>query len=327
MILVTGGTGFIGSHLVERLMAQGRAVRCLVRPTSMGKVSWSIDVAKAIELVPGDLDTGAGLPEALRGIRTVIHLAGVTKARVPADYDRGNALATAQIVRAAGEVGRFVHVSSLAAAGPSPADGALTEEDEPRPVSLYGRSKLAGERIVRQSPIAGRSVVVRPPVVYGPRDTDVFQMIRAVARGWMLQIGRVRRYFSLVYVADLVDGLIAAAELENAGGRVFYMAHATAASWDEFAGTAARLMRRSFRTLAIPESAAYVLGSGAEWWSRLSRTPGILSRDKVTEACCPGWVCDPGRACREIGFCAPTNLEEGLRRTLDWYKEAGWLKF
>jgi nucleoside-diphosphate-sugar epimerase len=323
MILVTGGTGFIGSHLVERLVAQGRPVRCLVRRTS---AIAGLPLA-AIEVAQGDLESGAGLAEALRGVDTVIHLAGVTKARVPADYERGNAGATAQLLRAAGDIRRLVHVSSLAAAGPSPGDRPLTEEDPERPVSHYGRSKLAGEQIVRQSPVGERAVIVRPPVVYGPRDRDVYQMIRTLARGWMLQIGSQRRYFSLVYVGDLVDGLIAAAEREGVGGRIYYVAHPRPASWDEFGNTAARLMGRHARTLAIPEKAAYALGWCAERWAGWSGKPGILSRDKVTEACCAGWVCDPGRARRELGFCAQTGLEDGLRRTLDWYKEAGWLKF
>ena len=324
MILVTGGTGFIGSHLVERLVAQGRALRCLVRRSTT-------NLPAAIELAHGDLESGAGLTEALRGVDTVIHLAGITKARTPADYQRGNALATANLLRAAGDVGRFVHVSSLAAAGPSTADRPLTEADEPRPVSQYGRSKLAGEEAVRHSPLRGRTVIVRPPVVYGPRDRDVYQMIRTVARGWMARIGTAQRRFSHIYVGDLVDGLIAAADCTNAGagagGQVFYMAHATPVCWEEFGNVAGRLMDRKVRTVAIPENAAYVLGLCAEWWTRLSGKPGILSRDKVLEACCAGWVCDPGRARRELGFCASTGLEEGLRQTLDWYKEAGWLKF
>jgi nucleoside-diphosphate-sugar epimerase len=324
MILVTGGTGFIGSHLVDRLVAEGRPVRCLVRRPH------AASLPRAVELAQGDLENGSGLAEALRGVDTVIHLAGVTKARTVADYDRGNAIATANLLRAAGHVdsvGRFVHVSSLAAAGPSPADRPLTEADAPRPVSHYGRSKLAGEQAVRQSPLAEKIVIVRPPVVYGPRDRDVLQMLRTVARGWMAQIGAAPRRFSHIYVGDLVDGLIAAADRASAGGQIFYLANATPVSWDEFGNAAARLMGRELRTVAIPESAAYVLGMCAEWWTRLSGKPGILSRDKVREACCAGWVCDPGRARREFGFCASTGLEEGLRRTLDWYKEAGWLKF
>ena len=327
MILVTGATGFIGSHLVERLVAQGRSLRCLVRRSSTAG-----NLPRAIELAHGDLESGAGLTEALRGIDTVIHLAGVTKARTAADYDRGNAVATANLLRAAAhldEIGRFVYVSSLAAAGPSPADRPLTETDEPRPVSHYGRSKLAGEQAVRQSPLAERTVIVRPPVVYGPRDRDVLQMLRTVSRGWMARIGAAPRRFSHIYVGDLVDGIIAAADCTSSstGGQVFYLANAAPVSWDEFGNLAARLMGRKLRTVAIPEQAAYVLGLCAEWGSRFSGKPGILSRDKVREACCAGWVCDPGRARRELGFCASTGLQEGLRRTLDWYKEAGWLKF
>lgn len=323
MILVTGGTGFIGSHLVERLVAQGRAVRCLVRRSS---AILNLPLA-AVELAYGDLTTSAGLPGALRSVDTVIHLAGVTKARTVTEYDRGNAGATANLLRAAGDIRRFVHVSSLAAAGPSAAGRALTEADEPHPVSRYGRSKLAAEQAVRQSPVCGRSVIVRPPVVYGPRDRDVYQIIQGAARGWVVQIGHAPRCFSLIYVGDLVDGLIAAADIESAQGRVFYMAHPAAVSWTEFAAAAARLMGRRTRAVAIPEKAAYVLGMCAEWWTRLSGKPGILSRDKVAEACCAGWVCDPGRARAEMGFSAPTGLEEGLRCTLEWYKEAGWLKW
>jgi nucleoside-diphosphate-sugar epimerase len=323
MILVTGGTGFIGSHLVERLVAQGRPVRCLVR-----RAATAGNLPPKIELAYGDLESGMGLADALRGVHTVIHLAGVTKARTAADYHRGNAVATANLLRAAAGVDRFVHVSSLAAAGPSTADRALTELDPPRPVSHYGRSKLAAEEAVRESPLAARAVVVRPPVVYGPRDRDVFQMIRTACRGWMAQIGRTPSRFSHIYVGDLVDGLIIAADGTGAAGaRVFYLAHAIPVSWDEFGSVAARLTGRKLRTIAIPATAAYVLGLCAEWWSRCSGKPGILSRDKVLEACCAGWVCDPARACRELGFCAPTGLEEGLRRTLRWYKEAGWLQF
>jgi len=322
MILVTGATGFIGGHLAERLVAQGRAVRCLVRRTS----SLASLPSSAIELAEGDLESGAGLDEALRGVDTVIHLAGVTKARTPAAYHLGNAQATANLVRAAADVRRFVHVSSLAAAGPSSPHRPVTEEDEPHPVSHYGRSKLAGEEVVRESALAARAVIVRPPIVYGPRDRDVFQMIRLVSRGWILQIGTAPRLFSFIYVGDLVDGLIAAAVKENAPGHVFFMAHPAPVTWSEFGKAAARLMGRRAHAVAIPEKAAYAVGLCAEWGARVSGAPGILSRDKVTEACGAGWICDPGRALRELGFRACTGLEEGLRRTLAWYKEAGWIK-
>jgi nucleoside-diphosphate-sugar epimerase len=280
-----------------------------------------------IELASGDLETGAGLADALKDADTVIHLAGVTKARTVSEYHLGNAVATTNLLRAAAHVRRLVHVSSLAAAGPSPAGLALREADPPRPMSHYGRSKLAGEQAVRGSALAGRTVIVRPPVVYGPRDRDVLQMLRTIAKGWMAQIGAAPRRFSHIYVGDLVDGLIAAADSNDAGGELFYLADATPVSWEEFARAAARLMGRRVHAVAIPESAAYVLGMCAEGWSKLSGTPGILSRDKVREACCTGWVCDPSHARLELGFSARTGLERGLHQTLDWYKEAGWLQF
>ena len=132
-------------------------------------------------------------------------------------------VATANLLRAAGDVERFVHVSSLAAAGPSTAVRPLTEADAPQPVSHYGRSKLAGEEAVRQSSLH-ENVIVRPPVVYGPRDRDVLQVLRTISHGWMAQSGTAPRRFSHIYVGDLVDGLIAAADCASAAGRIFYLA-------------------------------------------------------------------------------------------------------
>ena len=331
MILVTGGAGFIGSHLVARLVAEGRTVRCLVRHSSSLRNLPRGGIDPGIDLAYGDLASGEGLPEAVRGMDTVIHLAGTTKATTVSGYYTGNAQATANLLQAAGAVERFVHVSSMAAAGPSALDRPLVEdaglEYPPHPVSHYGRSKLEAEQAVRKSALWERTVMVRPPVVYGPGDKDVYQVLRAAARGWMIQIGSVDRRFSLIYVEDLVDGLMAAANSPNAAGRLYYLAYRAPVSWGEFGAAAARLMGRSLRTLKIPEKAAYAVGLCGEWWSRVSGRPGILSRDKVAEACSPGWVCDTGRACRELGFCASTGLEDGLRRTLTWYKEAGWLKF
>src|SRR5207302_1909687 len=135
----------------------------------------------------GDYATGAGLREAVAGVDVVFHLAGVTKALRRADYYSGNAVAAENLARAAVGAPRFVHVSSLAAVGPSRAGADVDEQTEAHPVSDYGRSKLAGEQAVRR--VLPEAVVVRPPVVYGPRDTDVFEMLRSVARGMDVRIG------------------------------------------------------------------------------------------------------------------------------------------
>ncbi len=319
MLLITGGTGFIGSHLLERLAAACEPARALLRRKTL-PTWWP----QPIEPAFGDLASGDGIEDALRGIDAVIHLAGTTKALRPTDYYAGNAQATERLVRVlAGRPVRLVHVSSLAAAGP----GALVTEDmEPRPVSHYGRSKLEAERAVRA--LAPEAVIVRPPVVYGPRDTDVFQVLKSVSRGFTLEMAGGERWFSAIYVKDLVEGLLAAVRSPRAAGRTYYLAHAKAATWSELATTAARLMgRRAPRVVRTPLALAYATGWCADAWSRLSGRPNIVSRDKVREARSTEWTCAASRAAAELGFEARTSLEAGLAETLAWYKEAGWLRY
>jgi nucleoside-diphosphate-sugar epimerase len=315
MILVTGGAGFIGSHLLEKLTASNRAVRCLARPRP-GR-----SFPAGVEVVAGDLVTGQGIDDALRGVDTVFHLAGVTKALRTEEYYAGNAKATENLAAAIrGRDIRLVHVSSLAAIGPSRDGKPVSEDAEPRPLSHYGRSKLEAERIVRR--LAPEAVIVRPPVVYGPRDTDVFQLLKSISKGWVLDIAGAERWFSAIYVCDLVDGLIAAA---GARGRTYFVAHPKPLSWTDFGATAAAILGRTPRVLRVPVPVAQVFGYGAEVWSRLTGKPGIISREKIREAQCEYWTCDTRRASEELGFEARTAVAEGLRETLAWYRQAGWL--
>jgi len=319
MILVTGGTGFIGSHLLDRLSALGEPARCLLRRKARPR-----RLPAGIEAAYGDLTSGEGLEEAVRGADTVIHLAGVTKALAARDYYAGNVRATETLLRAlAGRTIRLVHVSTLAAIGPS-ADGKPVDEDaQPRPLTHYGKSKLEAERVVRA--LAPDAVIVRPPVVYGPRDTDVFQMLRSISKGWMMEIGGGERWFSAIYAGDLVEGLLAATR--GTPGRAYFLAHPQPVSWSELGAAAARIMACQPRVVRVPPRVAYAVGLGAEAWSRITRKPGIISREKVAEARCRWWTCDTRRAAAELGFEARTPLDAGLAQTLAWYKEAAWLKY
>ena len=328
MILVTGGTGFIGSHLLERLVqsplcsgSRNAAVRCLIRPKAVPR-----KLPAGVQPAPGDLARGEGLEAALENVDIVIHLAGVTKALRPADYYAGNARATENLARVVSRRPiRLVHVSSLAAVGPSPDGNPLDEDAETHPISHYGKSKKEAESIVRR--LVPTAVIVRPPVVYGPRDTDVLQILKSVSRGLLVQISGGERWFSAIYVGDLVDGLLAAACSSKAGGRTYFLTHPEPVSWSELGQAAARIMSRRPRVLRVPLPLARALGFGAELWTALTRRPGILSRDKVLEAGCRWWLCDSRRAATELGFQARTPIESGLASTLAWYKEAGWLPY
>jgi len=316
MTVVTGGTGFIGAHLIEMLAAAGEAVRPLVRRDAA--------FPPGVQPVRCDLTKPGSLDEALRGADTVIHLAGVTKALRPADYYAGNLTTSENLARAAASRGiRFVHVSSLAAMGPSPDGRPISEDAEPLPVTHYGKSKLEAERAVRHA--LADAVIVRPPVVYGPRDRDVFQLLKSISKGLVLEIAGGERWFSAIYVRDLCAGLIAAARAPQGAGRTYFLAHAKPLSWTEFGAVASRILGRTPRVVKIPIPVAQAVGAVAELWSRVTGSPGIISREKIREARCTHWTCDTRRATDELAFTAPTGIEAGLAETLAWYKGAGWL--
>lgn len=323
-VLVTGATGFIGSHLLDRLVERQCRVKCLVR-------RGGLPARPGIEWVRGDLAADEGLREAVAGVSVVIHLAGITKAHTPEQFYRGNVLATENLLRAChaspNPPEQFVHVSSLAAIGPSPDGVPLAEDAPPRPLTHYGKSKLKAEAAVRASDLAARVVIVRPPVVYGPRDTDVFEILRAVSRGVMPIIGRQEQFFSYIYAKDLAEALLAAAECAAARGNTYFVANPEPVSWREFGIAAAKIMGRQLKFLSMPPALAYAAAYLAELASYARGKAGIFSREKVREARCRFWSCDSSRAGRELGFQPRWTLAAGLSETLAWYKDAGWLKY
>jgi nucleoside-diphosphate-sugar epimerase len=315
IVLVTGASGFIGNHLVRKLVQRGEAVRAVARrPVELpGSETVRCDLADAIP--PGLLD----------GVSRVIHLAGVTKALGPGEYARGNETVSRNLANACGESVEFIHVSSLAAAGPSPEGSRLGEDAPPRPVSLYGRSKLAGERALLDSPAGARAVILRPAVVYGPGDLDVFQVFRAVSRGFMAGIGSLDARFSYIHVDDLVRAILAATESSGARGRTFFIANREPVTWREFVRLSAEVMGRGVRTFALPPAVAYGAGWISDRVAHMRGKPAIFSVDKVREGVHRNWVCDVSRAESAMGFTAPTPLAGGIETTLDWYRQSGWL--
>jgi nucleoside-diphosphate-sugar epimerase len=163
--------------------------------------------------------------------------------------------------------------------------------------------------------------------VYGPRDTDVFKILKPLTQGLAFQIGGGDRWFSAIYVKDLIDGLIMASRAPQAAGRTYFLANSKAVSWSELGAATARITGRKARILRVPGPMAYAAGWSAEMWAQLTGKPGIISREKVREAQCSYWTCDTRRAAEEIGFEARTPLDAGLAETLAWYREAGWLKY
>lgn len=314
--LVTGASGFIGSHLVERLREEGHEVACLVR-----RPGW-LEGTGGVELRFGDLRDPDSLRGAVRGVEVVYHLAGLKRAVRRADYYSVNLGGTERLLHLLRDqpLRRFVFVSSLAASGPSPDGRPRREEDPCRPVSDYGRSKLAAEEAVRRSGLP--FVIVRPPVVYGPRDRDLLGFFRVVRRGWLPLWGRDP--ISVCFVGDLVEGLLRAASRPEAVGQTLFLADPRPYTVEEVGRAAASALGVRLRRLPLPR--ALLLGAGlvGELVNRLGwDTP--LNLQKAREAIAGAWTCDVGRAEELLGFRARVDLQRGLGLTLRWYRTAGWL--
>lgn len=322
-VFVTGGTGFIGSHLARALADAGAEVRLLVRRTS--SLRWLEGVPH--RRLTADLAEGDDLSEALDGVRFVFHLAGVLRASRHADFQRGNVEATRHLVASARRMTprpKIVLLSSLAAAGPSTAGRPLRELDPPRPVGPYGKSKLRAEQAARQEADGVPIAILRPPLVYGPREGDFLGACRAVRRGLLPHVGHRRRTLSVIHVRDLVQAIIDAAGRAPDGG-VYFVAHREVLSWEDvLAGIASALGKRGLR-IVLPDAIVPAIAAGSEILSQLTGKESILNRQRTLEWRHRHWVCDPSRAEREWGFRAPTAYRDGVRETLDWYVREGWL--
>jgi dihydroflavonol-4-reductase len=323
--LVTGANGFIGSHLAESLLKASCAVRCLVRKTSV--LSWIEDFD--VELAYGDLDDPASLERAVEGVDWIFHLAGKTKALSRDEFFKANAAGTENLFRAAEKsaagLKRFVYVSSLAATGPGPDGRAIRESDPPHPITWYGESKLEGERIALRYGERIPVTIVRPPPVFGPRDGDVLQFFKAVRRGIIPSVGRRDSRASFLYVEDLVDGLNRAARADAAAGKTYFLASADCMEWRDFGAKAAAAMGRRAVFIPIPYWALAAVVHVREAVTALTGKPSILNRQKLPEYRQPYWCCDASKAGNELGFRPSCTIDEAIRRTVDWYRDQGWL--
>jgi dihydroflavonol-4-reductase len=324
-VLVTGSNGFIGSHAVETLLRLGYGVRCLVRRDSDRTWLKGLDV----EFHAGELLDPATLETAVGGTDWVLHLAGRTKASSREAFFRANAEGTGNLLRAVVEAGgrlrRFVYVSSIAAAGPDSGEKPLTEDDPPGPVTWYGESKLEGERIAASYMDRIPVTIIRPPVVFGPRDPDVLSFFRSVRSGFIPRIGGKDSWAGFVYVDDLVRGLVTAAESEAAAGRIYYLATDGALSWTRFGRMIAESLGKTAHCVPVPPpllAAVLLLHEAA---GRIRGKTGILNLQKYPEYRNRFWRCDTSRAERELGFRPSVRMEDAVARTLQWYREAGWL--
>ncbi|MFH0930602.1 MAG: NAD-dependent epimerase/dehydratase family protein [Candidatus Zixiibacteriota bacterium] len=323
--LVTGANGFVGSHLVEALLKRGYEVFCLVRKTS----NLNFLSGLKIEIRYGDVTDIDSLKEALKGVDFVFHLAGLTRAKNKDEYFKANALGTRNLVQSCLEVNphinKFVYVSSQAAVGPCKDFYPLNENAKCEPITDYGRSKLQGEKEVLSFKDKLPVTIIRPPAVYGPRDKDILFFFQTVNKGIIPLFGFKESYISLIFVKDLAQGIILAAENKNSSGQIYFIADKKVYSWSE----AGKIIQKSLGVrvfkLRIPKSFLFTFASFSEMVSHLKGESALVNLQKANELSQRFWLCDISKAKNELGFSPEYDLEKGALETIKWYKENKWL--
>lgn len=280
-----------------------------------------------VECVPGDVTRPADLVRAVADVDEVYHLAARLTARSEREMLETNGRGTRHLVDAARRAGvrRFVHVSSLAVAGPGDAAAPRTEARDGAPVTWYGRSKALAERVVRGAAGPMPFTIVRPPVVYGPRDRGLLSMFQTVAKGIRPLLGRQPKHYSWVYGPDLADALVVLGRHPATVGRTYYACHPEVTTMEAFLDAVAAAIGRRGLTVALPDAFVRLLATVADLGAQVTGTPGMLTRDKTHELEPAAWVCSPAAARADAGWTAPTPIAVGVPATVAWLREAGWI--
>jgi nucleoside-diphosphate-sugar epimerase len=327
-ILLTGGSGFLGSWVAEQLVADGHVVRALVRPRSDKRVLEKL--GGAVEFAPGAIEDRASLAPAVAGVDAIVHVAGIVKARRPADFFAVNTQGTKNLLDAAiaqGGLKRFVYVSSLAAMGPSFDGQPLPEDAEPHPVTHYGRSKLEAERAVLAAAAQLPVTVIRPPMIYGPRDRETLAFFTSVRNGVLPVVGDGGNTLSVIYVSDCAAAVVSAATAVGApSGKAYFVEDGSVYVWREAVKEIESAMgRRALVRVGMPMGVVKMAAAATQLWGAITNTAQMLTLDKVNELTQQHWVCSGEGARRDLGWTAKVQWQEGVREAVKWYREQGWL--
>ncbi len=324
-VLVTGASGFVGSHLAESLARQKVRVKMLVRKTS--KIPFPLK--HGMELCYGDVTDIGSVRGAMRGVKAVYHAAGILRGSDFNHFKNVNAEGTRNVCRAAEElknIKRFVYISSLSAAGPSEMNSSINETVRCRPVSFYGQTKLMGEEITMSYRKKFPVTVLRPAAVYGPRETDIFAYFKMVRQGFVLIPGDGKQPVSFVHVSDLVEAILKAGSSPRAVGQVYFVSDGKSYRFEEFAAFIGKALNKTYLTIKVPMGIVKIVALLGDLAALISGKPTMVNQDKIKEAQVPGWVCSNEKIQKQLGFKPRFEIQRGIENTIQFYLSAGWLK-
>lgn len=320
---VTGGTGFIGSHLVDSLI-ENRSIdeiRCLVR----NREKWL--TGKPYTRITGDLFSISILRKALEGIDILYHIAAIVKAPSMEEFERANVDATENIVRIARKAGvsKIIVLSSLAASGPS-TDEPLTEEAPMLPVSMYGKSKKKMEEMIHRIHTPDLSVtILRPPAVYGPREDQIYTFFKMMNKRICPIVGDGKKpQISLVYVSDVIKGIELASSDETPGVHTYFLTGPEIYNWNQIKNVTSKVLGKKPLPLYIRPALVKRIAGVVETTAGIFGLYPVLNREKAREMVLE-WTCSSQKAKTELNYLPDISLDEGISRTIHWYKKHHWL--
>lgn len=323
--VVTGGTGFVGSHLVDLLLDKGYEVRCITRKSS--DLKWLKD--KDVKIFDCGLYNKEALKEVIREADYVYHVAGVVKSKTKEGYFRGNVDTTRTLIEATLEsnsnLKRFLVVSSQTVTGPSLDGKPVNEETECRPITTYGKSKLEEEKLVLSFKDKLPITICRAPAVYGERDTEIFIYFKTFSKGLTTTIGFNEKKLSLIHVLDLVNGFYLAATNEKSKGQVYFISSEQFYTWPQINNITSRIIGKNPVVIKVPHFLVYTIAAVAQFAAMFSSKPATLNIEKAKDITQQYWICDTSKAVRELGYNQNISIEEGIKRTIEWYKKMNWI--
>lgn len=323
--VVTGASGFVGSHVVDKLLKEGHEVRCILRGSSSKR--WLEN--KPVEIFDCGLFDKEALKKILKDADYLFHVAGVVKAKYEKDYFNGNVETTRVLLDVLCEVNptiqKVVIVSSLTACGPSLDGRPVTEETPEHPITRYGKSKYAQELLAKKYMDKLPITIIRPPAVFGERDTEIYLFFKTYQKGLMGVIGLNKKELSLVHVEDLVQGIFLSAISEKAIGQTYFIGTEKYYDWKQIGEVSQNAIGKKAFTIKIPHFLIYSVALVAQFQALFTSEAATFNLEKARDFVQKAWTCDVSKAVRDLGYHQTVSLEVGIKRTVDWYREMKWL--
>ncbi len=323
--VVTGANGFVGSHLVDLLLSKEFTVKCITRKSS--NLKWLN--GKNVEIFNCGLTDKSELGKVIKGADYIFHVAGVVKSKTPEGYFKGNVETTKNILEASLDsrdtIKKIIIVSSQTVTGPSLNGKPVNETSECKPITTYGRSKLEEEELSKTFMDKLPITICRAPAVFGERDTEILIFFKTFNNGLMTTIGFNRKLLSLIHVIDLVYGFYLAAVSQKSAKEIYFISSEKFYTWEEIGKITAGVLNKKPVKVKVPHFAVYTIAAIAQFFAAFSSKPATLNIEKAKDITQKAWICDTSKAIKDLGYKQNITIEEGIKRTCDWYREMKWL--